>query len=318
VARGGGQPAMTRISVVVCTRGRPTLLPRALTAMAAAVAEVPGTEVLIVQQGPGDSSTMAAAAGLDARVILDDGVGAARARNIGIRHASGDSVAFTDDDCEVPRSWLVDHLAALDDPAVTASFGVVEGLSRAPGADPVAEKYLHEGDTVPWLIGHSSNMVVRRDALIRAGGFDERLGPGSRRSLIGEDADLIVRLLEQGAVCASGVGTPVQHMEWRTEKEHRVVLRRYEAGSGAWIGAALRRNGVAARRHLRSRLHVVRQRVQLNLKERDITAALSAVWSLVKGLTFGLAFRPWPGPLTGVSPAPGDTPPGEQRPPDPT
>ncbi len=135
---------------------------------------------------------------------------------------------------------------ALSDATVVASCGVVHGLSRFGGAeahdsshDPVARKARHGVGSPPWLIGHSSNMAVRRSSFVALGGFDERFGPGSRGGFVCEDADLIVRLLGSGIVVA-GTGEPVLHIDWRSPAETRRTLVAYERGSGAWIGKLLR------------------------------------------------------------------------------
>ena len=85
-------------------------------------------------------------------------------------------------------------------------------------------------------------------------------------------------------MCLSGVGRPVQHMEWRTPAEHRITIRRYEAGSGVWIGAAFRRQGWKARRYLRGRYHVVSRRIGQDLGNRDVGAAAGSALALVRGL----------------------------------
>jgi len=40
-------------------------------------------------------------------ILLEKGVGYAEARNIGVKEAKGDFVAFLDDDCIIPQDWLV-------------------------------------------------------------------------------------------------------------------------------------------------------------------------------------------------------------------
>jgi hypothetical protein len=239
-------------TVVVPAANRPQLLHESLPAIAAAARSVPGTMVIIVEQGPPAARGVCEQLGIVAEVVYDPGRGASRSRNIGAQRAASDVVLFTDDDCIVPESWVRDHLDAFDD-SVCATFGAVTGLPRAMAADdPVARPRHHHAGSLPWHVGHGSNMAVRRDVLLGVGGWDERIGPGTPLPA-GEDADLIARLLEAGGVVRSGVGSPVVHVPWRSPGAEHDTMRAYELGAGVWIGKALRRLGREARPYLRGR-----------------------------------------------------------------
>ena len=274
-------------TAVVCTRDRVHLLERVVVPLHAAVAALPGAELVIVQQGEGDVAAVCARAGVDARIVRDRGTGASRARNVGWRAARGEVVAFTDDDCVVPLQWLVDHVRALDDVGVVASCGQVVGLSRYGGeASEVWDRTAHPARrswlTPPWEIGHSANLAVRREALEAIGGFDERLGPGARTAPAGEDADLLIRLLELGDA-QTGVGESVRHVDWRRKDDHVRTLLDYELGAGAWIGKL----GV---RHPRVAASMGRRRLQLlqtSSPWSERGAALRDRLAFARGLALG-------------------------------
>lgn len=274
-------------TAVVCTRDRLHLLEQTIVPLHAAVAALPGAELVIVQQGVSDVAAVCARAGVDARVVLDAGVGASRARNLGWRAARGGVVAFTDDDCVVPVDWLVDHASALDERGIVVSCGQVAGLSRYGGAatevwDRTTDAARRSWGTPPWEIGHSANLAVRRDALAAIGGFDERLGPGARTAPAGEDADLLVRLLELGDA-RTGVGESVRHVDWRRKDEHVRTLLDYEVGAGVWIGKL-------ALRHPRVALSMVGRRLQLlqtSSPWRERGAALRDRVALARGVALG-------------------------------
>lgn len=115
---------MTTFSAVVCTLARPDRLRRALTALTSC--DPAPLEILVVD-GAGDEAA-------SARAVVDDfpGVrwvpsprGLTRQRNRGIDEASGDVVAFFDDDA-VPAADVFAWLAgAYDDPAVVGVTGRV-------------------------------------------------------------------------------------------------------------------------------------------------------------------------------------------------
>ncbi len=286
---------MSSVTAVMCTIGRPEALARTLPALARACALLPGAEVLVVDQSAGGMGALVADHGFTH--VVDTRVGVSRARNLAMRRANHEIVAFTDDDCVVPERWLLDHVAVLRDLSLAGSFGSVRGLPRgeADDTDPTAEQRVRTSGEPPWDVGHSSNMALRRTAMERVGGFDERIGPGADGVQAGEDADLIVRLLRNGARLASGTGEPVQHLHWRTDALDDEVLRSYEAGAGVWIGSAIRARDRHAVHHLRNRLAMVSGRSRSLLRQGRRRQAIGMPLALASGLARGLLLSPWAG-----------------------
>ena len=302
-AQGRGGPAVApqkrsalTATVVVCTRDRSDLLRRCLESVQRAVALKPDADVLIVEQGKPFAAQICSDLGLTATVVSDEGSGVSRARNIGLRIARGDAVLFTDDDCEVPPTWVRDHLEVLLDPETSASFGQVTGLSRwgEESADAAAMPARHRHGAAPWLVGHSSNFAGMRSSLLSVGGFDERLGPGSETGSAGEDADLIVRLLRSGAVVLSGVGDAVRHIPWRTPEEDRRTFVSYEHGAGVWIGKAFREEPRLAASFMRNRLGQLKGFRRHARKQASDSVSVSTLGiAFLKGLALGFGLKPW-------------------------
>ncbi|HWN44813.1 MAG TPA: glycosyltransferase family 2 protein, partial [Thermoanaerobaculia bacterium] len=94
------------------------------------------------------------------------------------------------------------------------------------------------GRALPWLVGTGGNFAARRDWLLRAGGFDERLGAGSPGGS-GEDMDILYRLLKAGARIRYEPQAVVYHE--RQPRERRLASRSaYGRGIGACCGLWLR------------------------------------------------------------------------------
>ena len=97
--------------------------------------------------------------------------GPARSRNIGVRLARGEVIAFIDDDCRVDAEWLARGLAAFG-PGVALVSGVtldkpeqpVRFFSRSNASG------LGENPTYP-----ACNVFYRRDTYLEMGGMDETL-----------------------------------------------------------------------------------------------------------------------------------------------
>lgn len=150
-----------KFSVVIPTCHRPDLLARCLRGLSVADAEI------IVSDDSRDDASRALVERdfPQVRWVAGPRRGPAANRNNGARAATGEWLAFVDDDCEPQSGWL----AALARAA--AEVDVVEGCTRAPGAtDSPFEEHvenLHGG--VLW----SCNFAIRREAFERLGGFDE-------------------------------------------------------------------------------------------------------------------------------------------------
>jgi glycosyltransferase involved in cell wall biosynthesis len=159
-------------------------------------------EIIVVDDASGDDTREQVAAIGDPRIAylaLPSNQGGAAARNTGIRRARGEFVAFLDSD----DLWLPDKLARQIDGL--RRLGPRCGLSYTWLAcvddDGVETLRIHpeiDGDCfqqmlVSNFIGSFSNLVVRRDLLLEAGGLDEAF-----RSC--QDWDLFIRLCRDSAV----------------------------------------------------------------------------------------------------------------------
>lgn len=103
------------VSVVIPTRNRSTLLKRAIES--ALNQTRPPLEVIVVVDGPDQETSAVLACLCDGRMRvfeLDDAVGGAEARNIGVQHAAGKWVAFLDDDDEWRPNKLEKQMAVAE------------------------------------------------------------------------------------------------------------------------------------------------------------------------------------------------------------
>jgi GT2 family glycosyltransferase len=227
-------PAAPSTTVVIPTVGRPDYV-RALVRSLLDGDAAPD-EILVVDNRPADRRTREAverdfAAEPRVRYVAEPVPGASRARNRGLREARCDAVAFLDDDVAVDPGWL---RAVRDAWAATPGVGAVTGLILPAALDTAAQLLVQayggfdKGFTrrvfdldahridhplYPYLVGaygSGANAVFDRARLMRLGGFDERLGPGTR-TRSGEDLDVLLRTVLDGAAVVYEPAALVRH-----------------------------------------------------------------------------------------------------------
>jgi glycosyltransferase involved in cell wall biosynthesis len=171
-------------------------------------------EVLVVNDGSPDTPALEAVlVPYSDRItyLRQANTGPSGARNVAIRHARGEYVAFLDsDDVWLPR-YLDEQMRRLRaDPAIDLMYsdGVIVG-APLDGMSLMSVTPSHPIVTVERLIAEectvlTSCTVARRTALVDAGLFDERF----RRS---EDAHLWLRLALRGARIAWHPAVLVKH-----------------------------------------------------------------------------------------------------------
>lgn len=127
-------------------------------------------------------------------------------RNIGIKQASGEIIAFIDDDAIPEPDWLNQIVEAYNDPSVAAAGGKVyndigDGFQFCYGAVDKWGRTIGNFDTPynfnspqgPYYnVNIGTNASFRRDVLISVGAFDEEI------EYFHDESDVCVRIIQQG------------------------------------------------------------------------------------------------------------------------
>jgi GT2 family glycosyltransferase len=202
------------IAVVIPTYRRPDLLRRCLEALLRQSLDAALFEVLVVDDGRSED-TRAVVEELAARpgaprlhYLQPQGTrGPAAARNRGWRATLAPLVAFTDDDTVPDRRWLEEGRRALGRKLAAVSGRVMVPVLGRPTDHARMTQGLETAEFV------TANAFVRRNALEKVGGFDERFTRAWR-----EDSDLQFMLLEHcgevGRADAAIVVHPVREARW--------------------------------------------------------------------------------------------------------
>lgn len=203
--KGGPDEGHSRlpVSVIIPAFNRADTLPRALDSIRSQRPFGPAEVIVVDDHSDDESGEIARRCG--ARVIRHErNQGAAAARNTAVAAATQPWLALLDSDDE----WLPDHLDVLW--RLKAGHVLVAGASMAcfdePGQPPAyagtirprAHTLRSPAALIPLNPLSASGVLVSRDAVVAAGGYNTELG-------YAEDWDLWLRVLERG----SGVITPL-------------------------------------------------------------------------------------------------------------
>jgi len=143
------------------------------------------------------------------RLLVPQGTGASAARNRGAANTSGNILAFLDDDVVLGNQWCKKCVTALSDSSVGAVTGRVLVRLEEYGLDFVPESLkwvvggTYWGSKVPISVFSAAgmNFCIKKEVFLKAGGYDENLGPRGDRPekarwhrLGAEDSDLAIRV----------------------------------------------------------------------------------------------------------------------------
>lgn len=173
-------------------------------------------ELLVVDQNTDDRLLRfiheGQASGLDITHLRLDRPSLSGARNLGLAHATGDVVAFPDDDCWYEKDTVKAMLQAFsEDSTCDGIIGQWVEQALAQNHRPSPEQLSSQA----WRRFRGGNassitLFIKRALLVRLGGFDERFGVG-RWYGAGEETDFILRALSSGATLISRPDISVHH-----------------------------------------------------------------------------------------------------------
>ncbi len=185
---------MPLLSVIIPSYNRAGLIARTLNSIFAQ--DCDNLEVLVVDDGSTDGTPdVVRAYGRPITLLEQENKGPGAARNLGLRSASGEYVAFLDSD-DLWFPWTVSTYRSVIEknnrpafiagkPLIFKSELELSGAADAPIAVEVFDDYYASGDQWRWF--SASSFVMRRDALIAAGGFPDEW-------INGEDALAAMRM----------------------------------------------------------------------------------------------------------------------------
>ena len=248
----GGRPLTA--TVAICTRERPDDLDRALRGvMQLAHAD---HDVLVVDNAPRTDRTERLVRRYPrVRYVCEPSRGLDTARNRALREATGDVVAFCDDDAVPEPEWLENLMQNFADPRVQCVTGLTLPLELETAAQEQFELVSpfgrgfrrrvfdgqHDNPVEVGRVGAGANMAIRRAMVAQIGGFDERLDAGMpTRS--GGDHEMFIRILAAGQRIVYEPRAVSWHRHRRTHEELVDTIYGYGVGVyTTWTGLLIDR-----------------------------------------------------------------------------
>lgn len=246
------------VSVIVCTRDRPTSI--AITLRSLSNLAYPNYEIILVDNAPSNDATRQVVEGLHAempllRYVCEDRPGLSRARNRGLAEARGELVAITDDDVVVDPHWLSELVHGF---GVGAKVVCVTGLILPKLLETRAQQLFEEfggysrgfservfdmGENRPAdpmypyrasVFGSGANTAFRTEYLRGIGGFDPVLGAGTPAKS-GEELAVFVQLIVDGFQLVYEPGAILYHTHHREYDALKRQIYGYGVGNAAFL-----------------------------------------------------------------------------------
>jgi glycosyltransferase involved in cell wall biosynthesis len=231
---GPAHESLPMISVVVPTFDRPRELAACIAALAALDYPVGRYEIVVVDDGSDPPVAPIAAPGrpgLRTTWLRQPNAGPSAARNAGARAATGEILAFTDDDCTPARGWLRALADSVQREPGALHGGIVENAlvhnayadASQTILDVVVPHLIATGSALRFVT--SNNLAMTAERFRASGGFDERYRWA-------EDREFCQRCLRSGMPILSVPSAIVNHRHDLTLRSY--VRQHFGYGRGAY------------------------------------------------------------------------------------
>ncbi|HEY8036693.1 MAG TPA: glycosyltransferase [Methylobacter sp.] len=242
-----------RVSVTVCIAsiGRPSLLIALHSIAACRVPADTTIDVVIADDSVNGAVGLMLAGETDwpfaIRVVRSAAGNISVARNACLNAASGDYLAFIDDDEWADADWLINFIEHAEHSGADAIFGPIDAMfpEAAPNwickAGPFVKRVGLHGSEVN--TGSTCNALVRRESIERLGlRFREELGRSG-----GEDTDFFARLHASGAVLLASENAKLYEAVPMERLRIGHLYRRYMRGGQTYASIIIARSPFISR-----------------------------------------------------------------------
>jgi len=237
------------VTVAVCTRDRTDNLERCLNSLVQL--DYPTLQLLVVDNAPSNDATehLVRSSYPNVHYVREPRPGLDWARNRAITEASGEIIAYTDDDAVADPGWVTAIAGVFaEHPEVMALTGLVVPYELETGAQILFERYggFGRGFVRSWYrldgrngkdrfhigagrFGTGANMAYRRCVFEQIGSFDPALDVGTLTNG-GGDLEMFFRVLQEGHTLVYEPSAVIRHRHRRSYEELATQLTNHGIG----------------------------------------------------------------------------------------
>lgn len=234
------------VSVVICTRDRADRLARLLESIGKML--IPDGclwEIVLVDNGSTDNTAKvieAASSILPIRTFFEGRAGLSNARNTGAKNAKGKYIIWTDDDVLVSKTWLASYTLAFEMyPDALIFGGEIIPILELPAnewfhknleflPDLLAKRSFPDGAIIeasrPRDFPYGANFAVRSFEQ-RQVQYDTTLGVGAKIALLGEETDVLLKILRNFSGYGVWVGNASVNHLIPTDRQTVNYIKKY-------------------------------------------------------------------------------------------
>ncbi|MBI9046109.1 MAG: glycosyltransferase family 2 protein [Anaerolineaceae bacterium] len=195
------------ISVLICTHNRAELLNDVLSTLIQQDLSFDQFEILIIDNNSTDGTKNVSQKFVNKypriRYLFEKNLGLSHARNRGWKEAAGKYVAYTDDDCRIPKNWLskAKQIIGEKEPAIFGGpyFPFYDSPKTKWFKDSYGSK--ENGPFARRLCNNEylsgGNIFIKKTILLNLNGFKTNLGMQGSAIGYAEETELITRLFLQ-------------------------------------------------------------------------------------------------------------------------
>ena len=181
-------PHLPSVSVIVPAYNEAARIAMSVAALRAQDYPPEKLQIIVVDNGSSDGTYEVLAAMPDIVALREPRPGSYAARNLALKHASGEVVCFTDADCSADADWVRNAVKHLSGPDVGIVAGHVEldfGRRLRLSASELFEKCFsfRQADNARNRVCVTANWTSRTELMRRFGGFDASVKSGGDHRL---------------------------------------------------------------------------------------------------------------------------------------
>jgi glycosyltransferase involved in cell wall biosynthesis len=226
-----------KVSVIIPVKNGAAYIKGLLDSLMEVEYEKDKLEVIVVD-GNSTDNTREIVSQYPVKLLPEERPGLNAARNTGIKHSSGEILAFTDADCVVPKNWIKNIVEVLKNPEVGCVGGNVlryydNFLSRYADESIIPVMRVFKKREIlnyvkpPERFPAGCNMAIRRETLEKAGFFDESIRYGY------DEDELVERICKAGYKMVLDPEVLVKHKH--RPKLMELLKQHFNYGKGAGL-----------------------------------------------------------------------------------